>query len=193
MSNPPSSKLRLFLAVRPEPTAIESLDQVIAPVRIAPPGDRLRWADPEKLHLTLRFFGSVCRESPDAIGEVCRDACAKTPAFSMLLAGAGAFPSARRASVLWIGVTEGSEELRALAATLNPRLDALSFTREEREYTPHLTIARGRQPLQLTAAIASLSTVSIRTRVDALLLVRSVLGRPSARYEILDHYSLMRA
>lgn len=193
MSNPPSSKLRLFLAVRPESAAIEALEHAVSPVRVAEPSPHLRWTDPEKLHLTLRFFGSVSSESPAAIGEVCRDACANTAAFSMLLTGAGVFPNARRASVLWIGVTEGCAELRALAAALDPRLDALSFTREERDYTPHLTIARSKPPRQLTAAIASLSTVSIRTRVDALLLVRSVLGGPSARYEILDHYPLSRA
>jgi 2'-5' RNA ligase len=195
MSNPPSSKLRLFLAVRPETDAIEALQRLIAPLRATEPGERLRWTDPENLHLTLRFFGSVSGEAPDAISAVCRDVCESSSAFSMQLAGGGAFPNVRRASVLWIGVTEGREELRALAAALNPRLDALSFAfaREERDYTPHLTIARSRQPLQLTAASASLSTVSIRSRVDRLLLVRSVLGGPSARYEILDHYPLAPA
>jgi 2'-5' RNA ligase len=192
MSNP-TSKLRLFLAVRPELSALKALERVVAPVRAAEPGDRLRWTAPEKLHVTLRFFGSVSSESPATIGDVCRDLCWSTPAFSMLLAGAGAFPNARRAHVLWIGLTEGGAELRGLAAELNPRLDALSFTREEREYTPHLTIARSKQPLRLTTAIASLSTVSIRTRVDALLLVRSVLGGPSARYEVLDHYPLSQS
>jgi 2'-5' RNA ligase len=192
VSNPPSPKLRLFLAVRAEPTALEALERVVAPVRVTPPGDRLRWTETEKLHVTLRFFGSVSKEAPDVIGEVCREVCASTAAFSMRLAGAGAFPNARRASVLWIGVSEGGAELRTLAEALNPRLDALSLAREERDYTPHLTIARSKQPLQLRAAVTALSTVSIPTRVDALLLVRSVLGSPAARYEVLDRYPLSR-
>lgn len=190
MSTPIAPKLRLFLAVRPELAALESLDLALGPVRTVLPGDQLRWSDPEKLHITLRFFGSVAADAPAAIAGVCRWACADRPAFALSLSGAGAFPSPRRASVLWIGISEGSDELRALAAALNPPLDRLSFAREEREFTPHLTVARAKQPLQLTAAIAALSSVSIRTRVDQLLLMRSILGGPSARYETVESYPL---
>jgi 2'-5' RNA ligase len=192
VTNPTSPKLRLFLAVRPGPAALEALEHRLASVRAGAIGERLRWTDPEKLHLTLRFFGSVASEAVGPIGEVCREACAHTPAFDLSLAGAGAFPSPRRASVLWVGVTEGATELRTLAHTLDPKLDALGFTKEEREFTPHLTVARSRLPLQLTAAIAELSSVSISTRIDELLLVRSVLGRPSARYEVIDRHPLVQ-
>jgi len=192
VTNPPSSKLRLFLAVRPDLVALEALESCRPTRRTGAVGERLRWTDPEKLHLTLRFFGSVGSEAVGPIGEVCRDACAHTPAFGLALAGAGAFPSPRRASVLWVGVTDGATELRTLANRLDPKLDALGFTKEEREFTPHLTVARSRQPLQLTAAIAELASVSISTRIDELLLVRSVLGRPSARYEVIDRHPLVQ-
>lgn len=188
MTQGPSPKLRLFLAVRPEPDALEALEGVLASAHAAVPGDRLRWTTIDKLHLTLRFFGSVASDAPERIGSVCRTATASTAPFTLALTGAGAFPSARRGSVLWIGVTEGAAELRALADRLNPPLDALAFEREEREFKPHLTVARAKQPLRLTAAIAALSTVSIRTRLSELLLMRSVLGGPAARYEILERY-----
>lgn len=192
MTNPTSPKLRLFLAVRPDPAALEALEQRLVTVRTGAIGERLRWTDPAKLHLTLRFFGSVGSEAVGPIGEVCRDACAQTPAFDLSLAGAGAFPSPRRANVLWVGVTDGATELRTLAHTLDPTFDALGFAKEEREFTPHLTVARSKLPLQLTAAITELSSVSISTRIDELLLVRSVLGGPSARYEVIDRHPLVQ-
>jgi RNA 2',3'-cyclic 3'-phosphodiesterase len=181
-------KLRLFLAVRPEPAPLAALDQALTAARAALPGDPLRWAATDKLHVTLRFFGSVPRDSLESIGAVCRPVCATTAPFTMALEGSGAFPSARRGSVLWIGITQGGAELRALAAAFNPPLDALSFEREAREFKPHLTVARAKQPLPLTAAVAAVSSVSIRTRVTELLLVRSVLGGPSAHYETLERY-----
>ena len=188
MSQPSPPKLRLFLAVRPEPTALEALEQVLASAHAALPSDRLRWTATDKLHLTLRFFGSVASDTPQRIEPVCRAACAGTTPFTLALRGAGAFPSARRGSVLWIGVADGAVELRALADRLNPPLDALAFAREEREFKPHLTVARAKQPLPLTAAIGAMSSVSIATRISELLLVRSVLGAPAARYEVLERF-----
>jgi 2'-5' RNA ligase len=184
-------KLRLFLAVRPEPAPLAALDQALTAARAALPGDRLRWTATDKLHVTLRFFGSVPSDSPEPIGAVCRRICAAAKPFTLAFEGAGAFPSARRGNVLWIGITEGGPQLRALVDLLNPPLDALSFVREERAFKPHLTVARSKQPLPLTAAIASLSRLSIATRVTELLLVRSILGGPAARYETLERFPLL--
>jgi 2'-5' RNA ligase len=181
-------KLRLFLAVRPEPAPLDALDQALTAARTALPGDRLRWTATDKLHVTLRFFGSVSSDSPEPIGAVCRPICARTAPFTLAFEGSGAFPSARRGNVLWIGITEGSAELRALVDALNPPLDALGFVREERDFKPHLTVARAKQSMPLTAAVVALSNVSIRTQVSELLLVRSVLGGPAARYETLERY-----
>lgn len=192
MPNPPATQLRLFLAVRPDTAALERLAQAITPVRGIPPAERLRWTEPDKLHLTLRFFGSVSTDSPGPIGEVCREACAAVPAFELQLRGAGAFPNARRASVLWIGASRGGDVLRELVNRIDPKLDQLGFEREAREFTPHLTLARSKRPLQLTAAIEALAALSITTPIDALHLVRSILGGSAARYEVIDTYPLAR-
>lgn len=67
--------------------------------------------------------------------------------FVLSLGGGGAFPNPRRASVLWLGLREGSDALTALAEDLGPH---------DRPYRPHLTLARANRAHDLRAAIAAL-------------------------------------
>src|SRR5262249_44852213 len=67
------------------------------------------------------------------------------PRFSARLAGGGAFPSARRASVLWIGVRE-PEPLVRLARAVEAATAELGHRAEDRAFHPHLTVARARRP-----------------------------------------------
>ena len=74
----------------------------------------VRWAPPENFHLTLLFLGEV--ERLDVV-PICRAVAArakKHSPFSYDIEGLGAFPNARRPKVLWAGVTEGAEELKAI-------------------------------------------------------------------------------
>ncbi len=76
----------------------------------------------------------------------------------MTVEGVGCFPNARRPRVLWAGVSEGKQEVVALHDRLEPPLLELGcYRREERRYTPHLTLGRvtsDRPVDQLTAALA---------------------------------------
>ena len=63
--------------------------------------------------------------------------------FEMTVEGAGAFPTARRPKTLWVGVGDGRQELVALHDALEPPLlDLGCYRREDRQYTPHLTLGR---------------------------------------------------
>jgi 2'-5' RNA ligase len=78
--------------------------------------------------------------------EVCQHVQAVTrtlPPFSLHVAGLGAFPNWQRPKILWAGVRQGGEELRALHEGIAQRLIPAGLYRPEgRPYTPHLTLGR---------------------------------------------------
>lgn len=151
-------------------------------------GNRVRWARPENVHLTLRFLGDVQQED---LGDLCaalEEACAKHTPFDASLSGLGAFPSERRARILWAGIGAGSERLRSLAADLDAVLSPLGFEREERAYTPHLTLGRVRhQPANLDLPQIAWDLRFLVRRVE---LVESTLTPEGSVYRIVQAFIL---
>ena len=133
--------MRTFVAVFPPP---EVREEALARARRLSLAGRVRWAKPENVHLTLKFLGDVQEEVLDDLCAALEEVCGRHAAFDAELAGFGAFPSARRAQILWAGISAGSGELRSLATDLDATLAPLGFKREKRPYTPHLTLGRAR-------------------------------------------------
>ncbi len=154
----------------------------------------VRWSRPEQLHLTLKFVGEVDnRELPQLCDRV-RAACFELPPFSLELKGLGAFPQNKPPRVLWVGVEEGTDELRALAERLDEQLAGLGIPRETRQFTPHLTLGRvGRNAdvEQLRTAIEKLANqVTLRCEVDEVVLMASIKQQAETVYEPIDTVEL---
>jgi len=98
-----------------------------------------RWMHPKSLHITLKFIGEQKPERVDAVAERLRQITAS--AFEIRCGGYGFFPSAKVPRVFWIGIHGGSH-LEALAETIDARIAELGVSREDRPYSPHLTVAR---------------------------------------------------
>ena len=103
----------------------------------------LRWTRPEQRHLTLQFLGPVTESVADSLTESVAESVRRVAPFTLALGGGGAFPSARRASVVWLGVSTGADELAALAGEITAATAPLGFAGDDgRPYRPHLTLAR---------------------------------------------------
>jgi 2'-5' RNA ligase len=99
-----------------------------------------RWVRPESLHITLKFIGEQPAERVEAItARLQRVDCS---AFEIRSAGYGFFPTAKAPRVFWIGINGGSQ-LAELAGAIDAATAELGIPREDRAYSPHLTLARG--------------------------------------------------
>jgi 2'-5' RNA ligase len=98
-----------------------------------------RWVQPESLHVTLKFVGEQNPEQVDAIAERLRRIAGV--AFEIRLEGYGFFPTAKAPRVFWIGIHAGPQ-LAQLAENIDIALAELGIPREDRAYSPHLTLAR---------------------------------------------------
>jgi 2'-5' RNA ligase len=153
------------------------------------PGFTARWIDRANLHITLWFVGEVVDDRRAAITEAIRSPFDVAP-FRLDLRGAGGFPPSGAPRVLWIGTTTGTEPMRELYRRIEKRLVPLGFAAERRPYTPHLTIARVKDPgrasgRDIRQAMAAVPAVCGETAVRAVTLFRSRLSPRGATYEPL--------
>ncbi len=149
-------------------------------------GSKIKPVEPENLHLTLFFLG----EQPPKVVERVQEAMAtlKFKPFVMRLQGLGAFPSQERPRVIWIGVTQGFEEVQTIYKALRPKLQAIPLRLEpEEEFVPHITIARVKfSGYALRKVIANLKDVDLGLQeVKAVRLKKSTLTPRGPIYETL--------
>jgi 2'-5' RNA ligase len=140
--------IRAFFAAELAPEAREQAAKAIEALR-ALLGDEARWVQPEKLHLTLKFLGNVDPERLPKLAQRVAGKLAPEDAFDVELAGLGAFPSARAARVVWLGVSRGAAPLARLARKTDAAAARLGVRRERRPYRAHLTLGRLRRPARV--------------------------------------------
>jgi 2'-5' RNA ligase len=173
------------------PELQEAVEACARALQARPGADAWRWAAAEGWHVTLAFLGATDPTSlPRLSGGLRRVAAAGEP-FELDAGGVGAFPSRRRARVLWFGIADPRGELRRLARAVQA---AVGIESEDR-FRGHLTLARARARFgtDATELIAGADcSAAARLAVERMVLYRSHLGRGPARYEELSSAPLGR-
>ena len=181
--------MRLFIAVFPPPATQTAAWRAAEPLRTGR-GDPVSWVKPDNLHYTMRFLGEVEDAQAPRAAEAMREAAAAHARFGAALGGFGAFPTARKARVLWIGMLQGAEAMRLLATSLENALKKQRFERADQPFEPHLTLGRVRMPGDWTTRLIDAPAVEARFQVDKMVLVKSLLGGGGSRYELIGEASL---
>jgi 2'-5' RNA ligase len=175
--------VRIFIAVFPPDAVQAAAHETIE--RMRRPGDGVSWVKRDNLHYTLRFMGELgddgARRAAEAVGE----GATHHAAFDVALGGPGAFPNARNARVLWLGIERGGEPFVALANDVEASLRRHGFGKADRPFAPHLTIGRVRERDQDWSdrlAAAKPLAPSAAFRVDRVLVVHSTLSPQGSIY-----------
>jgi 2'-5' RNA ligase len=173
--------VRLFVAVEiPEDVKDDAWEAVVPWKERFP---QARWVPRENWHVTLKFLGSTRPPLADWVSERLGVVAEENAGFEARLVGLGAFPSRRRARVMWAGM-EDEGAMARLAGALDASL-ALQYESETRRFTPHLTVARSAPPLILPEEFGDSVLESGRFSVKSIALFRSHLRRPAPKYERL--------
>jgi RNA 2',3'-cyclic 3'-phosphodiesterase len=163
-----------------------------------------RWVKPGSLHVTLKFIG----EQSDAAVLRIKEALATINArgTEIRFRSYGFFPTANSARVFWVGM-EAGQELASLSAAIDEKTTALGIPKEERAFSPHLTLARaggrsgsprhikGDRPNRvfqlLQDKLAGLPAPEFGTMTArAFFLYQSQLSPRGSKYTKLERYAL---
>lgn len=175
--------MRLFIAV---PLPPELTDRAAALLPSALPA--VRPVRPELMHVTLAFLGWTPDDRLDRVIDATRAAASGHAPFDLALATAGRFPASGKPKVVWLGIGEGRGPLGALAASVTAELHRAELTFDDRPFAPHLTLARvrpdasGPEGRTIAAAVEALQVPELRTRVDRIAVMESVLSPKGPRY-----------
>ena len=185
--------MRLFVALEIPSDVRENLAALLKSLGAVSP--QTRWVRPENLHVTLKFIGEVPAANLADIRGALAGVCSAQPV-AVDFRGLGFFPNEKHPRVFWAGI-EASPNLKILAAEIDGATEKLGIPREQRPFSPHLTLARFEPPRlreTLRAAIqenAEREFGSLRT--SQFHLIESKLKPSGAEYTTVESFPFAAA
>jgi RNA 2',3'-cyclic 3'-phosphodiesterase len=184
--------VRLFVALDLTEEIRDALQEPVA--KLKPLIKTAQWARLEGMHVTLKFIGHVEATKLDAIRAALATVRSDAPV-EMQVRGVGFFPDDRRPRVLWCGI-DASPNLAPLAAETERALEPLGIPREERKFTPHLTLARLKDSQGVEKLVRAAQEMKSRDFGSACVvefhLFESVTKRSGTEYRKIASYAFVK-
>ena len=196
---------RTFISLELNEALQQFLGDIISRAAVELPN--MRWVDPAGIHLTLAFLGYLTDEQLKTALDAAQVAALQSVPFEYRLKGLGIFGSPQQPRVVWIGIEDlpsgkiQGSPLQQLHRVLTKELELRGFEVEKRPFSPHLTLARIKQPLSpyeqqclqrvLHSKLAGASS-SIYA-VKHLCVMKSELSRSGAKYTCLKESAFSKS
>lgn len=185
-------KLRLFVAA----DLPDNLKKEIAGgISCVPPERGLKWVKSFQLHFTLKFLGYLEEDKVPQVKEYVAKVAGMCPPLALRLDDCGAFPRLAQARVVWLGCAGDTVEMAELARGIDNKMTRLGVEKEKRPFKPHLTLARSRDPRNVTGTVDALREwLTGRPAMDFLVgsavLYQSILDATGPTYVRLEEFEL---
>ena len=173
--------LRCFIAIEIPETIKKSIAAIIDNLKKSD----VKWVSEENIHITLQFLGET-EESliPDIKGALYK-ILAPYSHFYIKIADVGCFPSGKRPRVIWVGIKE-SQSLINLYKDISNEMVKFGYQKEERGFTPHVTIGRVKSNRNLRELLSRLDELKFTDfpdfEVQNIKLMKSELKPSGAKY-----------
>ncbi len=145
------------------------------------------------MHLTIKFLGDVnSSDIPTLISRI-ESSVRSLKKFDYICHRTGVFPSVNHPRVLWLGITDGSENLKYLSILLNDTLKDMPVKQEDREYRSHITLGRVsgfKKSSPRLGQFLSYRFEPINNPVSEIVLYESVLNPRGAIYTPIHKFKL---
>jgi RNA 2',3'-cyclic 3'-phosphodiesterase len=156
----------------------------------------VRWTKLESIHLTLKFLGEIPEKQVFALIKPIQFAVTNQKKFTMKVSGLGVFPHINSPKVLWLGINPNNELIK-LQNNLEENLYTAGFERDQRKFSPHLTLGRVINSIP-TEKLQFLKSVIMKLddqngpvfMVENVNLIKSDLKHYVREYSILSKFLL---
>ncbi len=184
---------RLFVAIKIIPTDafIEIYEQMLDVFHY----DKISWANPDNLHITIKFLGDTEQGKIESISEILEECSGQYEAFDIHIEEVGIFGSKYDPRVIWFGIRE-NDTLMKLSENIINKLESIGYERDRQNFRPHLTIGRVKQisnKKNFQKNINLFKGLKIQcSRIDNFALYESILKQTGAEHFVIKKISFNR-
>jgi 2'-5' RNA ligase len=188
-----AEQIRAFIAIE-IPEEVKSFLSNLA-TSLKATSANVRWVRPEGMHLTLKFLGNIPKDLIPTLDQNLGPVFSRSEDIRLEVGRVGAFPHLRKPRVIWAGLEDKAGLLVPLVGKLEEQLAALGFKKENRPFSPHMTLGRvksGKNISDLVEAVRNRSDiVGPSFTADHAILFRSILKPSGAEYHKLRRFDFI--
>jgi RNA 2',3'-cyclic 3'-phosphodiesterase len=181
-------KIRTFLSLNIETSLIKSLEAIQNNVKEGLKDHKVKWEDPAKLHMTLRFLGDVGREKLDDLIFTLERLKPDFESIKFTTLSLGFFPNPRYPNVVFIGMEEEGDN----SSKLVEFIDKIIFNfgiKPEKRFVPHITLGRFRKDKRIKIdKPVEVNVKPIEIEFVSFYLMRSILTPEGSVYETISEF-----
>jgi len=183
--------MRLFVAISGENLDFDPVEKLKKlKTNLSKKELEFKFVPQHNLHITLNFLGEISEDKITSIQEELASLAENHEGFDLKLSDLDAFPDIQKGRVIWIGV-QNSIKLRSLQAECEERIKNLGIELEDREYRPHMTVARIRSPRNLKDVLSPYQGHRFGVLgVNSVVLYESKLGGAFPVYSKVCEFAL---
>ena len=190
-----SKLIRSFYAIPVSPNCRQKFNTIEQELKkVLPSG--IRWVSTDNLHVTLKFLGEFDSKLIPKIYKLLETGLSTKNQFEMIFQNLGVFPKTQKPKVVWIGLGNPIELIN-IFNEIESAVNELGYPKEERGFSPHVTIGRVKNHAsdlsKIAAIIYKLNIGEIcRSHADRVVFYQSSLTPTGPVYSELFHIHLKR-
>jgi 2'-5' RNA ligase len=181
---------RIFIAIEIDKDLRDILHKYSSNMFLS--NDNVKIIPTDNLHITLKFIGNTSEEDINVIRNIIKMSVSGHEAFDYELEDfPGAFPNKSRARIAFISIKNGGDRFRDVYDSLEDSLSGIGIGKEQRDFHPHITIARAKRPVSIEeASDRPLPSHECPLNASSVTLFESILSRQGARYINIERFGL---
>lgn len=182
--------IRTFIAIDLNPDIKQAIERMQSHLKEI--DCNVKWVSPANIHLTLKFLNDIDPKTIDTLKRVLENLLQNIDPFKIELTQLGAFPKINDPRVLWAGLKDDKQQITQLATSLEKKLKAAGLKKDQRSFSPHITIGRVRSPKNSDLLSQAISNYSLPTgitqTVQSIALYKSTLTPEGPIYEMIRRF-----
>jgi len=185
------NSIRSFISLNIDSSLISRLKLIQDDIRIMLKDHKVKWENPDKFHMTLRFLGDIEESNITEISAELGSVMLGFDNIRMTASGIGFFPNQKRPNVVFIDLTEEGNFSEQLVNEIDNKLNRFGF-KPDKKFVPHVTVGRFRRENRkgLHEQI-NVNVEPIEIIFDSFYLMKSVLKPGGSVYEVLQEYKFI--
>ena len=187
-------KVRSFIAINLNPEIKEYLISLQDNLNV--PETKIKWVEKNNLHLTMKFLGYISLEQMELIKSELKEIANRyNPFIIKLSSNIGIFPTYKMPRIIWVGIKEGVNQLEELYNSMETMLCKKGFSRENKDFSGHITIGRVKFIRDKTNFVQILKRIEVNNftqEVSSIDLMESKLTPNGPIYNIAAKFLLLK-